>query len=69
MAKTRQILKFCDYGKEYKVVKVIGDYDNPYRIYHIYRDYNQYHYITEHKKLVGQFSCLGECFKWFYLNV
>ena len=69
MAKTRQVLKFCDQGKEYKVIKEIGVWDRPYKIYNLYRDLDQYGYPRNHKKLVARCDSLGECFKWFYLNL
>ena len=67
MTKTRQVLSFVDNGKAYKVVKHYGK-ENPYRIYHLYNDYNQYGFLTEHKKLVAEYANLASCFYWFLQN-
>ena len=67
MAKTRQVLSFCENGKEYKVIKHYGK-TNPYRIYHIFRDYNKHGFLTEHKKLVVAYADLLSCFYWFTQN-
>lgn len=67
MAKTRQIMSFCEYGKAYKVVRHYGT-DNPYKIYHLYNDYNKYGYLTEHRKLMAQYADLQSCFYWFIQN-
>ena len=69
MAKTRQVLHFVDYGKEYKVVNEINCFDRPYRIYNIYNEIGKDGFIHSHKKLVERCDSLGECFRWFYLNV
>ena len=69
MAKARQVLSFCDMGKAYKVIKKLDlDDETPYKIYHIYNDYGRDGYITEHRKLVAQFTTLNSCFYWFYQN-
>ena len=67
MAKTRQILKFCELGKEYRVIKEINVFDRPYKIYNMYRDWDEYGYPRDHKKLIARFDSLRECFKWFYM--
>ena len=72
MPKTRQIMKFCEYGKEYSVVKVYGKEnswkEDPYRIYHHYRDLDETGYPHEHKKLMAECASLGACFYWFLRN-
>ena len=67
MAKTRQVLSFCDNGQEYKVIKVYGA-TNPYRIYHIYIGSNKYGYPSEHKRLMVSYASLESCFYWFIQN-
>ena len=70
MAKTRQIFSYCDYGKQYKVIKQLNTFDRPYKIYHCYRDFDGRHdYPTSHKKLVAQFDSMWEVFGWFRDNV
>jgi hypothetical protein len=67
MAKTRQVLSFCDMGKCYKVIKYYGT-TNPYRIYHYYNDYNKHGVLTEHRKLMESYGNLVSCFYWFIQN-
>ena len=67
MAKTHQVMSFCDLGKEYKVIKKYGD-EKPYKIYNLYNDYGRYGYITEHRKLKAEFCTMYECFTWFVQN-
>lgn len=67
MPKTRQIMKFCEYGREYSVIKVYGEV-NPYKIYHHYRDLDANGYPHEHRKLMEEYGNLGSCFYWFLQN-
>ena len=67
MPKTRQIMKFCEYGKEYSVVRVFGE-EYPYRIYHYYRTLDATNRVHEHKELVAKADNLYECFRWFIKN-
>ena len=65
--KTKQVLRFVDNGKEYRVIRHYGDI-NPYWIYHVYNDYNKAGIVTEHKKLVYKYANLASCFAWFLNN-
>ena len=64
MSKTRTILHFVDYGKEYKVIKYYGT-TNPYRIYHLYADIGVDGFRHEHQKLMEAYVDLRSCFYWF----
>ena len=67
MAKTKTVLHFCDFGKEYKVIKYYGEL-NPYRIYHLYRDIGKNGFPVDHKKLMEKYANLASCFYWFLNN-
>ena len=67
--KTRQVMHFCEYGKEYSVVRRMGCEDmNPYRIYRHYRDFGPDGYPHDHKKQVAAYADLRSCFCWFLQN-
>ena len=67
MSKTRQVLHFVDFGKEYKVIKYYGEV-NPYRIYHLYTDIGKNGFPVHHKKLMESYCSLEGCFYWFLQN-
>lgn len=67
MAKTRQVLHFVDFGKEYMVVKHYGKI-NPYRIYHLYTDIGENGFPVHHRKCMEQYANLESCFYWFLEN-
>lgn len=64
MQKTKCVLHFVYFGKEYRVIRYYGE-TNSYRIYHYFNDYNKRGVITEHKKLMAKYDNLASCFCWF----
>lgn len=66
--KTKQIMSFCYYGKEYKVIRNYKEKNNQFCIYQIYNDYNKHGMITEHRKLMVKYENLASCFYWFIDN-
>lgn len=65
--KTKQVLHFIDFGKEYSVIKHYGKV-NPYRIYHHYQDIGKDGFPHKHKKMMDQYASLEGCFYWFIQN-
>jgi len=67
--KTRQVMHFCEYGKEYSVIKIIDSKENnPYRIYHHYSDIGPNGRLHDHKKQMEKYADLYSCFCWFIQN-
>lgn len=67
--KTKQVMHFCNYGKEYCVIKRLSCTElNQYRIYHIYSDIGPDGRIHSHKKQVAAYADMGSCFYWFIQN-
>ena len=66
MSKTRQVMHFCDYGKEYRVIKHYGK-ENPYRIY---QDISVFENgIHKGKRVLKEkYADLQSCFYWFLQN-
>ena len=67
--KTRQVMHFCHYGKEYSVIMRLSCTDpNPYRIYHHYTDIGLDGRPRHHKKQMAAYTNLASCFYWFIQN-
>jgi len=67
--KTKQVMHFCEFGKEYSVIKILDSKENnPYRIYHHYRDIGADGQIHEHRKQMDKYADLYSCFFWFMQN-
>jgi len=67
--KTKQVMHFCHYGKEYSVIKCMDCYEvNPYRIYHHFNDIGEDGVIHAHRKLMIKYADLYSCFYWFIQN-
>lgn len=68
--KTRQIMRFCEFGKEYSVVKIYDHtVNNPYRIYHHFCDVGKDGRLHEHRKQVEKYADLRSCLYWLAQNV
>lgn len=65
--KTRQVMHLIDFGKEYKVIKLLNSAEEyPYRIYNCYYDYDgEDGRLAYHKKMVAKLQMLGDVFMWF----
>ena len=58
---TRQVLKLCENGNNYTVVRHETDNLNPYRVYQTYRAPNKYGIMSQHKKLIAKYADMRSC--------
>ena len=58
---TRQVLKLCENGNNYTVVRNEADNLNPYRVYQTYRAPNKYGVMSQHKKLIAKYADMRSC--------
>ena len=66
MYKSKTVIHFVDYGKEYKVIKIYGS-NNQYRIYHLFNTIENGR-PKAHKKQMEKYADLTSCFYWFINN-
>ena len=58
---TRQVLKLCENGNNYTVVRHEADNLNPYRVYQTYHAPNKYGVMSQHKKLIAKYADMRSC--------